>query len=90
MNVLITRPAIVGREEEATALAAFLAGRGEPRALVLTGEAGMGKTTLWQAALATAQELGIRVLAARASEVGGTFTAGATDHGGVVHARLPL
>jgi DNA-binding CsgD family transcriptional regulator len=69
MNVLTTRPAIVGREEEAATLAAFVAGRGEPRALVLTGEAGMGKTTLWQAALATAREHGVRVLAARASEV---------------------
>jgi DNA-binding CsgD family transcriptional regulator len=69
MDVLTTRPAIVGREEEAAALAAFVAGRGEPRALVLTGEAGMGKTTLWQAALGTAREQGVRVLAARASEV---------------------
>jgi DNA-binding CsgD family transcriptional regulator len=69
MDVLTTRPAIVGREEEAATLAAFVAGRGEPRALVLTGEAGMGKTTLWQAALATAREQGVRMLAARASEV---------------------
>jgi DNA-binding CsgD family transcriptional regulator len=69
MEVLTTRTSIVGREEEAGALAAFVAGQGEPRALVLTGEAGMGKTTLWQDALAAAREGDARVLAARASEV---------------------
>lgn len=69
MDALTIRAPIVGREDEAVALDAFVAGHGEPRALVLTGEAGMGKTTLWQDALATARESGIRVLAARASEV---------------------
>ncbi|HZT94711.1 MAG TPA: AAA family ATPase [Gaiellaceae bacterium] len=58
--------AVVGREEEAAALAAFLGGEG--RALVLVGEAGMGKTTLWQEGLAMASAEGVRVLAARASE----------------------
>ncbi len=66
----MTGPAIVGREQEGAALAAFVAGQhGESPALVLTGEAGMGKTTLWQEALTTAREGGVRVLAARASEV---------------------
>ncbi len=66
MDGLVTRSAIVGREEEAAALAAFLGGEG--RALVLVGEAGMGKTTLWQEGLETARMEGARVLAARASE----------------------
>lgn len=60
---------VVGREQEAAALAAFVAGRFGNRALVVTGEAGMGKTTLWQEALAAARETGARVLAARASEM---------------------
>jgi DNA-binding CsgD family transcriptional regulator len=66
MDDLVTRAAIVGREEEGAALATFLAG--EARALVLVGEAGMGKTTLWQEGLALSRAAGVRVLAARASE----------------------
>jgi len=70
MDGLFTRPAVVGREQEAAALAAFVSGKSESgRALVLTGEAGMGKTTLWQGALAAAREDGLRVLSARASEM---------------------
>ena len=68
MDARITQPAIVGRDEEAAALAAFVVAHGDSRALVLAGEAGMGKTTLWQEALATARKEGMRVLAARASE----------------------
>ena len=65
---VLTPPALVGRESEAAALAAFVSGQALAGALVLTGEAGMGKTTLWQEALATARAEGVRVLAARASE----------------------
>ena len=39
-----------------------------PRALVLTGEPGIGKTTLWETVLAAASNRGLRVLAARAGE----------------------
>jgi DNA-binding CsgD family transcriptional regulator len=63
------QPAMVGREREAAAVTAFVTGETGGRAFVLTGEAGLGKTTLWQAAVATAREQGVRVLAARASEV---------------------
>jgi DNA-binding NarL/FixJ family response regulator len=63
------QPVVVGREQEAAALVAFLAGRAGNRALVVIGEAGMGKTTLWQGALAAARETGALVLAARASEM---------------------
>lgn len=68
MEGLTTQPAIVGREQEAAVLGAFVTGRSEGRALVVVGEAGMGKTTVWQEVLAAAQQDGIRVLAARASE----------------------
>ena len=55
---------VVGREPELAALHAFLADPGE-RALVLTGEAGIGKTTLWEAGIAVARERCLRVLSAR-------------------------
>ena len=39
-----------------------------PSGLVITGEPGIGKTTLWVAGVARARELGFHVLAARADE----------------------
>lgn len=41
---------------------------GGPAALLLTGEEGVGKSTLWQAALSQAVDLGYRVLSARPVE----------------------
>jgi DNA-binding CsgD family transcriptional regulator len=58
---------IVGREAELSALHGFLASDGSPRALVLTGGPGIGKTTLWDAGVELARRRGLRVLAARAS-----------------------
>ena len=60
--------AVLGRDEEAATIAAFLEGK-RGRALVLVGETGMGKTTLWQEALQASRAVSFRVLAARASEV---------------------
>ncbi|HKP39551.1 ATP-binding protein [Mycobacterium sp.] len=40
----------------------------EPSALVIEGEAGIGKTTLWSAAVQQARERGFQVLSARASQ----------------------
>lgn len=57
---------MLGRETELATLHAFLQ-RGAGRALVVTGEPGIGKTTLWEAGLATARAQGFRVLATRAS-----------------------
>lgn len=55
---------VVGRERELASLRSFFfAGRGGPAAIVLEGDAGIGKTTLWQAGLAIASEAGYRVLA---------------------------
>jgi len=49
-------------------LAAFLReDRGRPAALVLEGEAGIGKTTIVRAALERVQPSGLRVLAIRLS-----------------------
>jgi DNA-binding CsgD family transcriptional regulator len=60
---------IVGRDEEATALEAFVDGVGDgPSALVLEGEAGIGKSTLWLAGVERARSQGFRVLSSRPGE----------------------
>jgi DNA-binding CsgD family transcriptional regulator len=66
---------VVGRDSELAELSSFLAGvagGGAAGALVLVGEPGIGKTSLWVRAQAEARERGFRVLAARPSgaEVG--------------------
>src|SRR5712692_5952202 len=60
---------IVGREEELGSLQAFI-GRAEggPAALVLDGEAGIGKSTLWVAGVEHARAGGLRVLTSRPAE----------------------
>src|SRR5205809_3358155 len=59
---------LVGRGREVAAIDAFLQGREGPVILLLEGEAGMGKTTLWRAGVAAARELGFLVLASTAAE----------------------
>ena len=60
--------AVVGREPELAALRGFLAaGAPLPAALVLEGDAGIGKTTLWRAAIEIAGEAGHRVLRCQAA-----------------------
>jgi len=56
---------LVGREHELAAIQDLLAGRN--RALVVTGEPGIGKSTLWEAGIGVARKRGFRVLATRAS-----------------------
>jgi DNA-binding CsgD family transcriptional regulator len=61
-------PEVVGREEELAVLAGLVERPdGLPRGILLEGEAGIGKTTLWRRAIATAAPH-YRVLAARPSE----------------------
>jgi DNA-binding NarL/FixJ family response regulator len=59
---------VVGRESELSLVRGFLEGEGALRAFVLEGVAGIGKTTVWQAALDAASASGSRVLCARAAE----------------------
>jgi len=62
---------VVARAEELTVLDAFLdrrVGVGGPVALALEGEAGIGKSTLWLAAVEGARERGFRVLSSRPAE----------------------
>jgi len=61
---------LVGRSAELRVVAAFLTSMAErPSGLVIDGEAGIGKTTLWSAAVQQARERRFRVLSARASQV---------------------
>ncbi len=61
------RPAaVVGRDPELAAIADSLAGG--VRALVIVGAPGIGKTTLWETAVAAARDRGDRVLTARPGE----------------------
>ena len=60
---------IVGREVELASIHAFLERPAEgPVALVLEGEAGIGKSTLWLAGVEAARERGFRVLVSRPAE----------------------
>jgi DNA-binding CsgD family transcriptional regulator len=60
---------IVGREVEFASIHAFLQRPAEgPVALVLEGEAGIGKSTLWLTGVEAARERGFRVLVSRPAE----------------------
>lgn len=58
----------VGREAELAAIADFLEAEAAACAVALEGEAGIGKTTVWEAAVASAAGRGFRVLRARPAE----------------------
>src|SRR5215472_11246756 len=61
--------AVIGRDEELAAIGAFLDGVWSgPRALVFAGEAGIGKTLLWEAGVAQAKGRVGRVLSCRGAE----------------------
>ena len=57
---------LIGREKELDRLEAFVNGTRDGSAnLLLEGDAGIGKTTLWRAGVERARELGFRVLESR-------------------------
>ncbi len=60
--------AIIGRSRELAAVAAFAHADASHGGLVLSGDPGIGKTTLWQATAALARAGGLRVLSARPAE----------------------
>ena len=62
----VVEETLVGRHAELATIDAFLerAGSG-PQAIFLEGEAGIGKTRLWNAAVERAREHGCRVLSTR-------------------------
>jgi len=55
------QPDVVGRERELALVDAFFE-KGLPAALVVEGEAGIGKTALWRAGVDAASERGFRLL----------------------------
>src|SRR3954453_3254582 len=71
----VTKPRLFGRSSELRLIAQLLdeVPRGS-RALVLVGEAGIGKTTLWKAGVASASDRGWVVLQARPGASGTTMT----------------
>ena len=66
---LVASDLIFGRERELAEIARVLAddSRGQPRAVLIEGQAGIGKTTIWRTAVRPMQERG-PVLVARGSE----------------------
>src|SRR5689334_14061629 len=61
---------VVGREQELGSIRAFLDRPPEgPAAILLEGEAGIGKSTLWLAAVSAARDRRYRVLLSRPAEV---------------------
>ena len=83
---------LIGRQEELSQLGGFLESLAAgPRALLLEGEAGIGKTALWQAGLAHARARGQRTLACRpaGSEVRLSFVALGDLLAGVLEEALP-
>jgi predicted ATPase len=66
--------AVVGRELELAAVEQLLSdGRSGFSALVLEGEAGIGKTTVWREAVRRAEDSGARVLACRPAQAEATL-----------------
>jgi hypothetical protein len=60
---------VVARSADLGAIVSFLNSvDAQPSALLLEGEAGVGKTTLWLAAVEQARHCGFRTLSARTSE----------------------
>jgi tetratricopeptide (TPR) repeat protein len=67
-------PVVLGRQAELEQLTAMLdAVVAGPRAVVVEGPAGIGKTTVWQAALQAARTRSFTVLAARATQTEATL-----------------
>jgi DNA-binding CsgD family transcriptional regulator len=84
---------IVGREEVLASLRAFLREkRGSPAGLVIEGEPGIGKSTVWLAGVEAARAQGMRVLLSRSAEAerGLAYVALIDLFEGVVEDILPL
>lgn len=60
--------ALIGRDREFGHIDRFFSGDAAGACLVLSGQPGIGKTTLWQAGIKSAEKHGFHVLQAKASE----------------------
>jgi DNA-binding CsgD family transcriptional regulator len=81
---------VIGRGEELATIEGLLAAREQlPCAVVLRGEAGIGKTTLWSAGTGAASDRGYRVLSSRPSQAETGFSfAGLADLLGTAAAEV--
>jgi DNA-binding CsgD family transcriptional regulator len=71
----MTAARLVGRDRERGVLEAFLErGSTRPAALFISGDAGIGKTTVWEAGVQTADDAGRRILLCRAAESEATLS----------------
>jgi DNA-binding CsgD family transcriptional regulator len=64
----MAQPVVVGRDDELSQIESFLDAGEALQACLIEGEAGIGKTTLWRAAVQAAEERGFRILAAQPGE----------------------
>lgn len=64
----------VGRDEQLHTLRSFMDGSSPVGCLVLVGDAGIGKTTVWEEGLRLASGQGFRVLSTRASQAEATLS----------------
>jgi predicted ATPase len=83
---------IIGRDRELNSIYQFLdAVPGEPVALLIEGEAGIGKTALWQHAVDLAQQRSYRILACRPGDSETRLSFAALDDllAGVLEGALP-
>ena len=65
MGVIETGTGVVGREHELATLRSFIVDTDTPAAVVIDGDAGIGKTTVWDAGIEAAEAAGHRVLRCR-------------------------
>jgi predicted ATPase len=65
---------VIGRERELAAVEEFLEDSNAPGILIVQGEPGIGKTTVWSSGVAAAAERGYRVLSARPAQVETTMS----------------
>jgi DNA-binding CsgD family transcriptional regulator len=79
VSILDVRPSrVIGRESELATIRDFVAGiPGGPRSLLIEGEVGIGKTTLWRAGVRAAQDQSHRVLTCRPAELESRLAFGA-------------
>src|SRR5215213_4464779 len=74
---MATTEPLVGREAELNGLLEFLRDEGEPVVALLTGQAGVGKTTLLSAAASEAASAGASVMWARPTQAEASSSYGA-------------
>jgi DNA-binding CsgD family transcriptional regulator len=80
LDIRASRTTILGRDAQLSVVDRFLVGDRLLQSLVVSGSPGIGKTTLWEAAVERARAEGLRILIARGAETEAKLSlAGVTD-----------